>query len=93
VGPGLPSADSTSANHGNPDKIHDYLTHKYLPGQSDTLPEFRQKPVPALRDRNLLSDATLIVTVATKVMHEITIPMKEIVDRKSPDVPLMAHDI
>jgi polysaccharide export outer membrane protein len=30
---------------------------------------------------------------ATKVKHEITIPMKEIVDRKSPDVPLMAHDI
>jgi polysaccharide export outer membrane protein len=30
---------------------------------------------------------------ATKVKHEITIPMKEIVDRRSPDVPLMAHDI
>ena len=29
----------------------------------------------------------------TKVKHEINIPMKEIVDRKSPDVPLMAHDI
>ena len=29
----------------------------------------------------------------TSVKHEIEIPMKEIVDRKSPDVPLLAHDV
>jgi polysaccharide export outer membrane protein len=30
---------------------------------------------------------------ATQVRHEISIPMKDIVDRKSPDPPLEAHDV
>jgi hypothetical protein len=30
---------------------------------------------------------------ATQIRHEIPIPMKDIVDRKSPDLPIEAHDI
>jgi polysaccharide export outer membrane protein len=33
------------------------------------------------------------VDPATEAKHEIEIPLKDIVDRKSPDVPLLAHDI